>query len=122
MEAIKNDESPEQPLKMVLPVPVPVSRVLDKLGQDLNRARRRRNLTQQEVANRIGASLSTVKRLEAGDLKIPLHFLARMLYLFGELDRLGTLLDSAHDDIGLTLMDDRLPQRVRPTKKRETAF
>ena len=100
METIKSNESPEQPLKRILPIPAPVSRVLEKLGQDLNRARRRRNLTQQEVANRIGASLSTVKRLEAGDLKIPLHFLARMLYLFGELDRLGTLLDSAHDDIG----------------------
>ncbi|MEO8837723.1 MAG: helix-turn-helix transcriptional regulator [Herbaspirillum sp.] len=99
-----------------------MSRVLIKLGEDLNRARRRRNLTQQEVADRVGASLNTVKRLESGDPRIPLHFLARVLYLFGELDRLDKLLDSGLDDIGLTLMDDRLPQRVRPSKKRETAF
>jgi len=122
MEAIKRHKSPEQSRNLILPVPVPVSRALGKLGEDLNRARRRRNLTQQEVAKRIGASLNTVKRLEGGDLKIPLHFLARMLFLFGELDRLSSLLDSGQDAIGLTLMDDRLPQRVRPSKKRENAF
>ena len=122
MEAITQPKSPEQSRNTVLPVPAPVSRALGKLGEDLNRARRRRNLTQQEVAKRIGASLNTVKRLESGDPKVPLHFLARMLFLFGELDRLGALLDSGQDDIGLTLMDDRLPQRVRPSKKRENAF
>ncbi|RJG04438.1 helix-turn-helix domain-containing protein [Noviherbaspirillum sedimenti] len=122
MEAIEKHKSPEQSRKTSLPVPAPVYRALGKLGEDLNRARRRRKLTQQEVAKRIGASLNTVKRLESGDLKVPLHFLARMLFLFGELDRLGTLLDSGQDEIGLTLMDDRLPQRVRPSKKRENAF
>ena len=122
MEAIKDHKSPEESRSVALPVPAPVSRALGKLGADLNRARRRRNLTQQEVAKRIGASLNTVKRLEGGDLKVPLHFLARMLFLFGELDRLSTLLDSGQDAIGLTLMDDRLPQRVRASKKRENAF
>jgi transcriptional regulator with XRE-family HTH domain len=122
MEAIKPPKSPGKSRKPSLPAPAPVSRALGKLGDDLNRARRRRNLTQQEVAKRIGASLNTVKRLESGDPKVPLHFLARMLFLFGELDRLCNLLDSGLDDIGLTLMDDRLPQRVRRSKKRENAF
>ncbi len=122
METITSSKESKESPKVALPVPVPVSRALSKLGGDLNRARRRRNLTQMEVATRIGASLSTVKRLESGDLRVPLHFLARMLFLFGELDRLGNLLDTAQDDIGLTLMDDRLPQRVRISKKRTTAF
>ena len=122
MEPIKPPESLDQSRKTSLPAPAPVIRALGKLGEDLNRARRRRNFTQQEVAKRIGASLNTVKRLENGDLKVPLHFLARMLFLFGELDRLVTLLDSGQDEIGLTLMDDRLPKRVRHSKKRENAF
>ena len=122
MEAINDHKSPEQSRKLSRPVPLPVSRTLAKLGEDLNRARRRRKLTQQEVAQRIGASLNTVKRLEGGDLKVPLHFLARMLFLFGELDRLGALLDSGQDEIGLTLMDEQLPQRVRRSKKHENAF
>ncbi len=122
MEATKSIKVPEEGRKSIDLLPAPVGRALEKLGSDLNRARRRRNLTQQEVANRIGASLNTVKRLENGNDKIPLHFLARMLFLFGELDRLNTLLDSAQDEIGLTLMDERLPRRIRSKKKRENAF
>jgi len=122
METTKTTEGPKKSREASLPLPAPVARALDKLGGDLNRARRRRNFTQQEVADRIGASLNTVKRLENGNLKIPLHFLARMLFLYGELDRLKDLLDSAQDEIGLTLMDSNLPQRVRSSKKRENAF
>ncbi|OZA90393.1 MAG: DNA-binding protein [Burkholderiales bacterium 34-67-9] len=44
---------------------------------------------------------------------MPIHFIARALHVFGEIQALENLLDSAHDDIGLTLMDARLPKRVR---------
>jgi ribosome-binding protein aMBF1 (putative translation factor) len=69
------------------------------------------------LAERIGASVSTVKRMEKGDLRVPLHFVARALHVFGELERLGSLIDSAKDDIGLTLADEQLPQRIRKKKK-----
>jgi len=55
--------------------------------------------------------------MEKGDLRVPLHFVARALYVFGELERLGSLIDSAKDDIGLTLADEQLPQWVRKKKK-----
>jgi len=42
--------------------------------------------------------------------------LARVLQVFGELDQLDQLLDTAHDTIGLTLMDEKLPQRVRKSR------
>lgn len=38
---------------------------------------------------------------------------ARALHVFGELERLKQLLDSSEDSIGLALMDEKLPQRVR---------
>jgi transcriptional regulator with XRE-family HTH domain len=104
-------------LKPQLPLPLPVHRALQRVGEDLNRARRRRGLSQKEVASRIGASVSTVKRMESGDPKIQFQFVARTLHLFGELQRLTELLDSTHDDIGLTLMDSQLPQRIHPVKK-----
>jgi transcriptional regulator with XRE-family HTH domain len=107
----------ESPKREMSPLPLPVSRALLKLGEDLNRARRRRRMTQQSVAERIGASLTTVKRLEAGDPRVPLHFLARVLHLFGELQRLKDLLDSGLDDIGLNLMDEQLPKRIRAPRK-----
>jgi DNA-binding XRE family transcriptional regulator len=118
MEAINDaDGAGESPKREMSPLPLPVSRALLKLGEDLNRARRRRRMTQQSVAERIGASLTTVKRLEAGDPRVPLHFLARVLHLFGELQRLKDLLDSGLDDIGLNLMDEQLPKRIRAPRK-----
>jgi len=98
---------------MPLPPPLPVQRAIEKLGNDLALARRRRRISQQSLATRIGASVSTVKRMEKGDMRVPLHFIARSLYVFGELDRLTSLLDSANDAIGLTLADEALPRRIR---------
>jgi transcriptional regulator with XRE-family HTH domain len=100
-----------------LPIPLPVAHAITKLGEDINRARRRRRMTQQSLAERIGASLTTIKRMEAGDPRIPLHFLARTLYVFGEIERIGQLLDSGQDEIGLNLMDDQLPKRIRTSRK-----
>lgn len=61
----------------------------------------------------MGASLSTVRRMEQGDARVPIHFFARALHVFGEVQALERLLDTANDDIGLTLMDESLPKRVR---------
>lgn len=106
------------PATVPLPVPLPVQRAIAKLGNDLALARRRRRISQQSLATRIGASISTVKRMEKGDLRVPLHFIARSLHVFGELNRLATLLDSANDEIGLTLADEALPKRIRSKTRR----
>lgn len=106
--------SPQQTPKVnQLPPPLPVERAIAKLGNDLSLARRRRHISQESLATRIGASVSTVKRMEKGDVRIPLHFIARALHVFGELERLSSLIDTANDDIGLTLADEQLPKRVR---------
>ena len=101
----------------VLPIPMPVERAIAKLGNDLSLARRRRHISQESLAIRIGASVSTVKRMEKGDIRVPVHFIARALYVFGELERLTSLIDTAKDDIGLTLADANLPKRVRSKTK-----
>ncbi|MBY4728230.1 MULTISPECIES: helix-turn-helix domain-containing protein [Burkholderia] len=122
METIKSDKGSVENRKVERPLPVIAQRTLKKLGGDINRARRRRGLTQQALAERVGAGLSTIKRLEAGDPRMQLHVLARVLQVFGELDRLSDLLDSAQDDVGLALMDEQLPQRIRTPKKSPHAF
>ena len=96
-----------------LPLPAPVVRAIQKLGEDISLARRRRRMSQASLAERIGASLSTVRRMEGGDARVPLHFIARMLQVFGELGKLSHLLDTASDEIGLTLVDAQLPKRIR---------
>jgi transcriptional regulator with XRE-family HTH domain len=95
------------------PAPIPVERAIQKLGGDISLARRRRHISQASLAERMGASLSTVRRMEKGDGRIPLHFFARALHVFGEIQALEQLLDTPNDEIGLTLMDERLPKRVR---------
>lgn len=98
---------------MESPVPLPVERAIRKLGSDISLARRRRHISQASLAERMGASLSTVRRMEKGDLRVPIHFFARALHVFGEIQALEDLLDTTKDDIGLTLMDENLPKRVR---------
>lgn len=118
MEAFKFLNGSHKTLETIpLPIPLPVTRAITKLGEDINRARRRRRMTQQSLAERIGASLTTVKRMESGDPRIPLHFLARTLYVFGEIERISLLLDSGQDETGLNLMDDQLPKRIRTSRK-----
>lgn len=101
---------------MNLPLPLPVARALKRLGANLSLARRRRNLTQAMLAERLGTAVMTVRRMEAGHPGTALQYLARALQVFGELDKLGGLLDSSQDTVGLMLMNERLPLRVRKPK------
>lgn len=58
-------------------------------------------------------SVNTVRRMEDGHPGTALQHLARALQVFGELEKLEQLLDTPQDSIGLALMDERLPQRIR---------
>jgi transcriptional regulator with XRE-family HTH domain len=102
---------------MESPIPLPVARAIAKLGSDVSLARRRRHISQASLAERMGASLSTVRRMEQGDHRVPIHFFARALHVFGEIQALENLLDTSNDDIGLALMDADLPQRVRTRRR-----
>ena len=95
------------------PVPMPVVRALEKLGHDLSLARRRRMLTQASMAERIQTSVATLRRLEKGDPRISIGVIAQAFLVLGELNKITGLLDTATDEIGLSLMNEQLPQRVR---------
>lgn len=102
------------------PIPLPVERALRRVGHSLALARRRRQLSQEALAERIGASVNTVRRMEDGHPGTALQHFARALQVFGELDTFEKLMDTAQDSVGLTLMDENLPQRVRtPRHTRE---
>jgi transcriptional regulator with XRE-family HTH domain len=98
---------------MSLPRSPAVARAIAKLGEDVSRARRRRRFSRASLAERSGVSEATVKRLEKGDGGVALENLARILNVLGELHRIEDLLDSATDELGLQLMDEQLPKRVR---------
>lgn len=95
------------------PLAPAIVRAIAQLGEDMSRARRRRRLSRASLAERSGVSEATLKRLEKGDGSVALVNFARALHILGELDRLAKLLDSATDELGLVLMDEQLPKRVR---------
>lgn len=100
-----------------LPLPIPVARALTKLGENLSRARRRRRLSQASFAKRSGVSVATLRRMERGDLGgVRLEYLARAMHVLGEIERLERLLETGEDPVGLMLMDQELPRRVRARK------
>jgi transcriptional regulator with XRE-family HTH domain len=101
---------------MSLPLPLPVSRAITELSRDLSLARRRRRISQASMAERMGVGLATLKRLEKGDPRVSLEMVARALYVLGEIKRLGKLLETSDDMLGLALMDAQVPIRIRMRK------
>jgi hypothetical protein len=55
--------------------------------------------------------------MEAGHPGTALVPFARVMQVFGELDKLNQLLETSQDTIDLTLMHEKLPQRVRKPRK-----
>ncbi|EJL88205.1 putative transcription factor, MBF1 like protein [Polaromonas sp. CF318] len=100
------------------PIPFSVDRTLQRLGQNIALARLRRNLSQAALAERIGTSVNTVRRMEAGHPGTALQHLARTLQVLGGLGALDQLLDTQQDAVGLALMDEKLPRRARLPKAR----
>lgn len=98
---------------MTQPVPPSTERVLKRLGSHISLARRRRRWSQKDMAEQIGASVSTVRRLESGDPGIALQHLVGVMFAFGEMDQLNNMLDTRRDIVGLLLQDGELPKRVR---------
>ena len=96
-----------------------VDRALKTLGRNIELARRRRGLSQADLASRMSVSVSTVRRLEDGHPGTALTYLASALQVFGDLEKLSLLLDTLADSVGLALMDAELPSRIY-SKRRTT--
>ncbi len=94
-------------------LPLPALRALRRLGEGLALARRRRRISTASMAERLQVSTATLRRLERGDPTVALGTMARALLVLGAVERLGALLDSGADEIGLQLMDEAVPKRIR---------
>lgn len=94
-------------------VPLSVQRELRKLGSDIRVARKRRRLTLRLMADRALISPTTLTKIERGDPTTSIGLYASVLMVLGMVDRLGDLADAAHDELGLVLAEESLPERVR---------
>ena len=100
-------------MKTPVKLPLPAIKTLRKVGNDINDARRRRRITISLMAERAGVSRTTIGKIEKGDPTTSIGGYASVLFVLGMIDRLGDLVDAAHDFTGRQLADEQLPQRVR---------
>ncbi len=94
-------------------IPTPVTRALRKLGHDIRDARRRRRIPVAILAERASISRMTLNKLEKGDPGVSAGTYATVLFSLGMADRLADVADPRHDDVGLALEEEQLPQRIR---------
>lgn len=80
--------------------------VLQKLGADLAVARLRRRESLRTWAQRLGVTVATLRRLEAGDPTVSMGILATGLWLISRDGALGQLAAPEHD-LGALEMDVR---------------
>lgn len=101
----------------LLPAPPhPVELALAELGANLRTARLRRNLTIEEVAQKIGTGRRAVSDAERGKPSTSVVTYAALLWTFDLLSEKSSLADPAHDLEGQTL--ERFRSRVRARRSR----
>lgn len=71
---------------------LPDSAILTKIGEKLKAVRLRQNITQQSLAEAANVSLSTIKKIEKGEIRSFDAFL-RVLRTLGKLDALQQLVE-----------------------------
>ena len=101
-------------------LPLPVQRVLRKLGRDIRDARLRRRIPTTIMAERASVSRTTLNKVEKGDPGVSLGIYATVLFVLGLVDGIGDLADARNDTVGLELEEENLPQRIRRSKKTKT--
>jgi transcriptional regulator with XRE-family HTH domain len=87
-------------------------RQLAALGQRLRAARLRRKLTQAMLAERVGVTVPTIRKLESGNASISMSVMLRALMVLGlaqDIDRIA-----AEDVLGRELQDSELKNPRHP--------
>jgi transcriptional regulator with XRE-family HTH domain len=90
---------------------------LQKLGRDIEVARKRRRLSMRDMAARMMVNLKTVQRLEKGDPTIGIGIVASALWILGLDRRLGDLVAPESDRTGLQEDIKNLPRDFRKPRK-----
>lgn len=99
-------------------LPIPVRRVLVKLGHDIREARLRRRISSQVMADRALIARATLHKLEKGDPSVAAGTYATVLFVLGLAERLAEVADARFDETGLALAEEHLPKRIRAKSNR----
>ena len=94
--------------------------VLNDLGERLKRRRLARDDRQSDAAARLGVSLATYRKMEAGHPTVPVAYWLRMIRLYGDIDALEAVFDeeqSLFEQLAAEKRSKATPVRKRARRK-----
>lgn len=98
-------------------LPLPVRRVLRKLGQDIRDARLRRRIPTAILSKRASISRTTLNKLENGEPGVSIGIVTKVLFVLGLHHRLADLVDIRNDEQGIALEQEHLPKRIHRKRR-----
>ena len=93
---------------------------LNKLGEDIVVARKKRRISTISMAERAFISRNTLYKVERGDPTVSIGIYATVLSLLGLVDKLGDIADRRDDSLGLDIEEYHLPKTII-TRRRRTS-
>ena len=100
-------------------MPLEINDIIVSLGKHIQIARKRREMTLDEMSSRMFVSRKTLSRLENGMPGVSLAVLASALWVLGFEKDLIKIAHPESDKIGIFKERQRLPKRVRSSKKKD---
>jgi transcriptional regulator with XRE-family HTH domain len=96
---------------------IQVEKTIQKLGYQLQVARKRRKISTETMALRIGVTRVTLARMERGESSVSIEVYMNAIYMLdgNKLNAVANLFDSDH--IAQLLTEKELPQRIRNKKR-----
>ena len=83
------------------------------MGEHLTAWRKLQGLTAEQVADRVGVTRDTLRKLEKGDPTVGFGVFVDVARVLGTLDEVVKALDPYETDLGRARADQALPKRVR---------
>lgn len=102
--------------------PYPVEQAIKRLGANLRTARLRRNLTIEEVAEKIGTGPRAVADAEKGKPSTGMAVYTALLWAYDLLGPIAALADPARDEEGLNMELSSGRRRARATEELDNDF
>jgi len=102
--------------------PYLVEQALTRLGRSLRTARIRRNLTIDEVAQKIGTGRRAVMDAEKGKASTGVGVYIALLWVYDLISQLNDVANPANDEQGLTLVAPKEKTRARKSGELNSDF
>ena len=102
--------------------PYPVEQTIKRIGTNLRTARLRRNLTIEQVAEKIGAGVRAIRAAEQGKVSTGIGVYIALLWAYDLLEPAMGLADPNQDDTGLAYLRESERHRARNMNKLDNDF